>query len=718
MRGKLSFLKQTLGKIGYTPELLEDGSTDAMGTSVAWCAGYGQLPRTARNACVAAIETGSAETVNLVLRETGAPLVIAIDGENVAIWQGGRAGARRLEVLPAEALLELSDRVRTWLDPRSVLRAKTLGRFDGSYQLTFVDVGLLPQIEEAQGKDLQRLLERIVAALRPPKETLSSEQGHQVLTMAFWILAARMLRDYQVPGFVGLSAEGRTVLEAVARHYGGAVPLLARNSKWRARVDDASAIAWQSSIKFGKVGPEAIGYVYESSLIASQTRKDLGTHSTPPFLVEYVLGRLRGAILSLPADRRVVVEPACGHGAFLVAALRLLGEDVPADAERHDYLRARLRGQEIDHAAKEMARLSLTLADVPNADGWDLREGDMFEGTALVDLARGGTVLLANPPFEDFSAHERERLAKQSNEPILSNKAAEMMRRVLSVLEPDAVIGVVVPRQFLHAKSDASVRRALLAAFELLEICVFPDRVFQFSDHECAVILARGAPGGTKRHSRVVFRRIREAGMSAFRECARVSDEEIVPGAVFLDDSANSLALPELRRLWTSRDWAKLSDIATVQQGMSYHGWVRKSGYETIRDGPFNGSALGVAGPEKSADALITDAPPYNFMDVRPAHVGRVQYAPSCKRTLAPQSIYRSGRCRHSIDAHRGPATGGKGERRGPMGHLQLSHCERIRLCSLWKARYYDRGFGEFTYSHAFRAIPGRHKAKGGCSFC
>jgi hypothetical protein len=113
--------------------------------------------------------------------------------------------------------------------------------------------------------------------------------------------------------------------------------------------------------------------------------------------------------------------------------------------------------------------------------------------------------------------------------------------------------------------------------------------------------------------------------MAQFRECARVSAEEVVPGALFLDSQDTNLALPELRRIWTSRKWSTIADVALVQQGMSYHGWVRESGYSTIRDRPFKGAVRGVAGPSKSAEALITDAPPYNYMDVTPEHIMRTR---------------------------------------------------------------------------------------------
>jgi hypothetical protein len=641
MTGNLALLRDVLGKVGYSPDLIEANAVNEAGAAVPWYAGYVRLPRTARNACVAAVETDSADVVKRVLSETGAAFALVPDGDEVAVWKGGATDvARKFDALPMRAFTDLTEQVRTLLDPRSIHRAKTLGRFDETYQQTFVDAGLLPRIEKAQGEELRRLLERIVGELRRPSDTLTKEQGHQVLTIAFWILAARMLRDHGVADFVTLKPEGGKVLDAVSRHYGGIVPILARNKKWQPRVDKAVALAWKVGDDFRKIGPEAIGYVYESSLVAKQTRKDLGTHSTPPFLVEYVLGRLRDKILEIPPQRRLVAEPASGHGAFLVAALRVLAEEVPANAARHDYLKARLRGLELDHAAKEMARLSLTIADVPNSDGWDLRDGDMFVGDALARLTHKSTVLLANPPFEDFRPAERERLEVQerkrlastgsasvpssSGSYVLSNKAAEMLRRVLPSLEHDAVLGIVVPRQFLRSTGDQLVRRALLQAFQIIEICVFPDRVFRFSDSECAVILAKGVPGGTKHNAPVIYRRVREAGMERFRECAKVSAEEVVPGAIFLDSPEANFALPELRRLWTARGWPKFEDIATVQQGMSYHGWVRESGHQTISDRPFKGSVRGIAGPGKSANTLITDDPRYNYMDANRDHIRRV----------------------------------------------------------------------------------------------
>ena len=87
----------------------------------------------------------------------------------------------------------------------------------------------------------------------------------------------------------------------------------------------------------------------------------------------------------MPPKGRHIFEPACGHAAFLISGMRLLDELLPPDwcEPRRSYLRRRLHGMERDAFALEIARLSLTLADVPNPNGWALTEASMFPGDRL-----------------------------------------------------------------------------------------------------------------------------------------------------------------------------------------------------------------------------------------------------------------------------------------------------------------------------------------------
>ena len=51
--------------------------------------------------------------------------------------------------------------------------------------------------------------------------------------------------------------------------------------------------------------------------------------------------------------------------------------DLPS-SKRREYLRKRLYGCDIDSFALEIARLRLTLVDVPNPNGWNLQIADIF----------------------------------------------------------------------------------------------------------------------------------------------------------------------------------------------------------------------------------------------------------------------------------------------------------------------------------------------------
>ena len=92
---------------------------------------------------------------------------------------------------------------------------------------------------------------------------------------------------------------------------------------------------------------------------------------------------------------------------FLVAALRRLRELLPTswtNHEKHIYLKERLTAIEMDAFAAEVCRLSLTLADYPNPNGWEILSEDIFSTDVLELQLKRGQIVLCNPPFEKFYA--------------------------------------------------------------------------------------------------------------------------------------------------------------------------------------------------------------------------------------------------------------------------------------------------------------------------
>src|SRR4029450_9337652 len=111
----------------------------------------------------------------------------------------------------------------------------------------------------------------------------------------------------------------------------------------------------------GHVTTESLSYVYENTLISKETRMQLGIHSTPSYLADYIVWRLAPWFEEIGPERGDVVGAACGYPAFLVSAMRLL-KDLHPVAASQQYLRQHLHGIDIDGFAIELARLGLALA--------------------------------------------------------------------------------------------------------------------------------------------------------------------------------------------------------------------------------------------------------------------------------------------------------------------------------------------------------------------
>lgn len=530
-------------------------------------------------------------------RPLGAPLVFVCFQDTLQWWKQGARSAHYLESIPANNVERFFQAHQNQFSPEAVYRAKTWGRFQTEYQLSFVDLGLMPLVEEALGESLARLIERNVSEMknRLGWEEVTAEQGQWLLQTVFWLVSAKILRDKQVEAFKDLHlSDVKEVFRRVAKHY-GTEPLAPASKKRLEALRESARIVGQFS-SLALTTTEALAYIYENSLISKETRSSLGTHSTPSFLVDYVVGNLADWIKQIPLDERSVFEPACGHAAFLVSAMRLLTEMLPAEkavpSRRGPYLRSRLHGTEFDAFALELARLSLTLTDIPNPDGWDLRPQDMFLGERLAQQAKRNTILLANPPFKNFTPEEQQSYRDQGSAIRFMNKGAEMLWRTLPHLPEGGVFGVVLPQNLLHSENARDLREFLVRDYELREICLFPDRVFSFSDAESTVLVGR--------HRRVTgqnlvrYRRVRERELQSFRSEYAASTTRSVPQSRFSRDESFSLRLPDLEEVWAAcAGNPTLADVAAVGQGLTYQGRNLPSRSATYSEEEFPGSQVG-----------------------------------------------------------------------------------------------------------------------------
>jgi hypothetical protein len=407
------------------------------------------------------------------------------------------------------------------------------------------------------------------------------------------------------------------VYERLSKHYNSQnpKPVQVGGPERRAALEAAVADI-QGLGHCGLVSTEALAHLYESALIDRATRQQLGTHSTPPWLVDYIVGRLRPWINDMPPKDRHVFEPACGHAAFLISAMRLLSELLPSDwrEPRQSYLRRRLHGLERDTFALEIARLSLTLADVPNPNGWALTEGNMFPGGRLERSVREASIVLGNPPFEPFEAGAR-------NQDWLHNKAAETFRRVLENLRPGGLFGFVLPQTLLHSQQARALRELLLRDYEISEISLFADKVFRYGEPESTVIIGRRFAQNAPRNFAARYQRIREGQIAQFSRTYTASSQMTVTRERLLVAEDASLLVPELGDLWQALAGMKrLEEFADVGKGFDHIGDDDPSlaeGTVKVSNGPIPGLVPGFA--LWSEDQMTHGLPPLVWLNLSPS---------------------------------------------------------------------------------------------------
>jgi hypothetical protein len=225
----------------------------------------------------------------------------------------------------------------------------------------------------------------------------------------------------------------------------------------------------------------------------------------------------------------------------------------------------------VDAFALEIARLRLTLADVPNPNGWDLQVADMFKGDVLPHRSHEASIILANPPFKNFSSSERRETDSSPRGIRHVNKAAEVLRQIVTHMKPGAVFGVVLPQGLLHNRNAASLRQFLVTNFEIREICLLPDKIFTFSEAESVVILGCRLQLGQQNQGSLLYRHVRELGVENFKQSYEATYDFQVQSSRFSAADKWSFFIPDLKEVWEfCQKLPKFGGMATIGKGFDF----------------------------------------------------------------------------------------------------------------------------------------------------
>ena len=531
-------------------------------------AAFTHTPPSYRSAALAVVPAGYGSALDWVTahRSLGAPLLFVIEGKQVTLWQvRGDAPPSVLERLPLNDVPALFERHQEEWRPQAIHRAKAIGAVNRVYQLDFVDVGLMPAVEGEVHLKLDRLLkDTLTASSQAPCEDRPDTAA--LFRVVFRLLAAKILQDRRHPYARQWDASDLvSVLRAIESYYS----LPAVRGTGTQTTSPAFTAAWdclRGGINFSNISSDDLAFVYENTLVTSETRKDLGTHSTPHQLAEYAVARLN-LDRHDPRDLHIY-EPFAGAGTFLVSALRHMRDLLPVDwtdQERHGFLVDRLSGDETDPFACEVAMLSLVLADYPNQNGWGIRRSDLFENDVLKSRMENGGIVLCNPPFQDFSNEDRSRYP-------IANEFYSKPKAVLNAAldaHPRA-LAFVLPRPFILDRKFAPERRRIETLYGDVELVALPDRIFTVSTIESALLIARDPRPPAPAVFTVRSTEVASHDRITFLRTGQTTTERRVERAIG-DPPVGNLWIPPLPDLWHYLESAAcLSDYFDIHRGIEW----------------------------------------------------------------------------------------------------------------------------------------------------
>jgi len=203
---------------------------------------------------------------------------------------------------------------------------------------------------------------------------------------------------------------------------------------------------------------------------------------------------VRWAVEGRPTPRRVL-DPACGAGAFLLAA----ADEAPGAA---------LVGLDVDPGAVEACRTAVPAADVRLADGLDPLPADLVTGStgepagaiAGPGAAAGFDLVVGNPPFlgqlrsataRDPEARRRLKARFGAVASGYVDSAALFLLAGLDAVRPGGRVVLIQPASVLGTADTGPLRAAVEERAEVLGLREVDRRAFAAHVDACALLLER-----------------------------------------------------------------------------------------------------------------------------------------------------------------------------------------------------------------------------------
>ena len=237
---------------------------------------------------------------------------------------------------------------------------------------------------------------------------------------------------------------------------------------------------------------DALDAIFEA-LVSRVAKGQKGQFFTPRTVVDFVIRKLA------PKKGELVIDPACGSGAFLAHA-RMFGG-----------ARVQMRGCDVDARAVRVAKL---LALAGGGDARSIARDDGLHTSTL--RANSADVVATNPPFAgraDPAGFAVARLVRTPERDVL------FLERSLALLRPGGRLGIVLPYNKAAGESFARLRRWLVDHARITEVVGLPRETFlPHTSQRCFVLFAEkraNETDGPSPRERIRFALSEQAGKGA-----------------------------------------------------------------------------------------------------------------------------------------------------------------------------------------------------------
>lgn len=321
----------------------------------------------------------------------------------------------------------------------------------------------------------------------------------------------------------------------------------------------------------GWADPWLVGIVHERAVDRAE-RRARGAWYTPRPVVEGLVG----LAIDGPQDRQIppplIVDPTCGGGAFLLAALdRLCDFGLPPSDAVH-----RVAGMDLANDAVNAAQWSVRLwllaggADPGSVDDVDLVCGDVLTNVPE-RWCRPGVVVVGNPPFATplkagSIPPAAERLRSERSD-LLGPYADLASIHLLHAVEwagPGSVIALVQPQSVLAGRDTAGLRRHLGELGGVTAMWAAREAVFDAGVRACAPILLLDRPRDRSSDRATEVSTIRLASGSDVEHRGTATIEAATSGE-WTDLAAEALGGPTVPAMEPAA--GRLGDLATASAG-------------------------------------------------------------------------------------------------------------------------------------------------------